>query len=224
MGIEICVRQLCAGYGENIVLSRLDFSLRSGERYALMGPSGCGKTTLLRVLAGVQPPMSGELLYSRTPQRIGMVFQEQRLFPEITVRDNLEICLRDSGLKAAERRERAERFLARVHLEGVSGKRPGALSGGQKRRVAIARALCVHPELLLLDEPFIGLDEALREEMCGLIREICEAEGATLCMVTHDRNEALGVAEQIGWMENGQITRIIPLLPVVKSIATGLIQ
>ncbi|MFP7761563.1 ABC transporter ATP-binding protein [Marisediminicola sp. LYQ134] len=180
---------------------------------AILGPSGSGKSTILRVMAGLDHVSDGQVLVDGkdvaglAPERrgMGMVFQRPLLFPHLSVLDNVAFADRVAGVPRATARSNAERYLEMVQLGGY-GKRPiTALSGGQEQRVAIARALAAKPDVLLLDEPFSALDPALREDMHVLIGDIREALAPTIVLVTHDRDEASAVADQIAILHEGEL-------------------
>ncbi|MCS6787573.1 MAG: ABC transporter ATP-binding protein [Thiobacillaceae bacterium] len=202
-------------YGDKPVLNGVDFSLAPGELGCLLGPSGCGKTTVLRLIAGFEPPMAGEIRlmgervsaagYALPPERraVGMVFQDYALFPHLTVAANVAFGL--GHLDAAARRERVRQMLATVGLTGRERAYPHELSGGQQQRVALARALAPRPRLLLMDEPFSNLDVDLREKLALEVREILKREGITALMVTHDQHEAFAMADTVGVMHEGRI-------------------
>lgn len=217
MGIALEVRNVTVRFRETVVLERLSLSLAAGELFALSGPSGCGKTTLLRLLSGLIRPDEGELfLDGRSSEqkvcaavRVGMAFQDHRLFPALTVRENVELAagsLRpDDG--AGEIRREVERILDRLHMGELMERRPAGLSGGQLKRAALARALAVRPELLLLDEPFSGLEEELRRELRSYVRTFQRESGCTAVFVTHEPEDARAIADRIGFMENGRRIR-----------------
>lgn len=197
--------------GNTEIFRNVSLSVEPGKLLALLGPSGSGKTSLLRAIAGFLPLTAGEICFdgermNERPveeRRLGMVFQEQRLFPALTVYRNLEICLTGTS----ERSERCTREEARAEIRDVLGslgltgletRLPAELSGGQQRRVALARALLVRPRLLLLDEPFTGLDKELRRELVDLVREAQQARGLTTVFVTHEEEDAARIADSIG--------------------------
>ncbi|MCE2389924.1 MAG: ABC transporter ATP-binding protein [Proteobacteria bacterium] len=202
--------------GRSWVVENLDLSVRRGEFLTLLGPSGSGKTTCLMMLAGFEPPSSGSIRIDgrsvhTLPARkrgIGMVFQNYALFPHMTVGDNLAFPLEARGLDREQRRERVERALRLVRLEGLAQRRPGQLSGGQQQRVAIARALVFEPELVLMDEPLGALDRRLREEMQFEIRRIQRSLGVTVLYVTHDQQEAMAMSDRIAVFRGGRIEQI----------------
>ena len=167
-------------FGAKTVLENIDLTLQPGQRIALMGPSGCGKTTLLRIALGLLKPSEGSVQNSFSTTTA--VFQEPRLLPWRTALENVNVVLGDRKDTMAQ----AEQFLVRVGLSDAKNKYPRELSGGMQQRVAIARALAVKGDLLILDEPFKGLDENLRQQV---IREVSQTEAAIL-LVTHDRQEA----------------------------------
>ncbi|HET6554167.1 MAG TPA: TOBE-like domain-containing protein [Dyella sp.] len=199
-----------------------DVSLRiaPGEFLALLGPSGSGKTTLLRILAGLDYPDRGSVHkggtdFLATPSRernIGMVFQHYALFRHLTVTENVAFGLRvRSWRKRPSRaviRERVERLLKRVQLEGLGNRYPAQLSGGQRQRVALARALAVEPDMLLLDEPFGALDAQVRVTLRRWLRELHEELELTTVFVTHDQEEALELADRVAVMNNGRIEQV----------------
>lgn len=199
-----------------------DVSLRiaPGEFLALLGPSGSGKTTLLRILAGLDWPDAGSVLQgdrdflaaSARERNVGLVFQHYALFRHLTVRENVAFGLRVQPRRQrparAQIRERVERLLKRVQLEALGDRYPGQLSGGQRQRVALARALAVEPELLLLDEPFGALDAQVRVVLRRWLRELHEELGQTTVFVTHDQEEALGLADRIVVMDRGRIEQV----------------
>lgn len=164
------------------VLSNCALSISPGEKLALMGPSGCGKTTLLRVALGLQKPDSGDVRADFS--RVGAVFQEARLFPWLTAAENVALVLPDRKAGLLE----ARRLLAALELTDAAELYPMELSGGMRQRVSLARALAVKPELLVLDEPFKELDEALRQRVCALISAECS--DSTILMATHSETEA----------------------------------
>ena len=164
------------------VLSGCGLSLGDGERLALMGPSGCGKTTLLRVALSLQPPDTGSV--SGDPGRTAAVFQEPRLLPWRTAAENVNVVLSDSPDTMPE----ALSMLERVELSDAGEKYPAELSGGMQQRVSIARALAFRPDLLVLDEPFRGLDDELRGRMVSLLNT--SLQSASLLLVTHSEEEA----------------------------------
>ena len=164
------------------VLSGCSLSLGDGERLALMGPSGCGKTTLLRVALSLQPPDTGSV--SGDPGRTAAVFQEPRLLPWRTAAENVNVVLSDTPETMPE----ALSMLARVELSDAGEKYPAELSGGMQQRVSIARALAFRPDLLVLDEPFRGLDDELRGRMVSLLNT--SLQSASLLLVTHSEEEA----------------------------------
>jgi iron(III) transport system ATP-binding protein len=197
------------------VLRSVSLSVAPGSVVALLGPSGCGKTTLLRTIAGLERPDTGEVLVGDElltsaaglvpPERrkVGMVFQDWALFPHLTVAANVGY-----GLSRAERRSgRVEESLALVGLEGLGGRRPGTLSGGQQQRVALARALAPRPSVLLLDEPFSNLDTALRVEVRTEVHRLLGDLGVTTIFVTHDQEEAFVLGDRVAVMRSGTIVQ-----------------
>jgi len=203
--------------GLHTVVEGFSLSLDAGRIGCLLGPSGCGKTTVLRAIAGFEPLRAGRirlgerLLSSATvhlppeERRVGMMFQEYALFPHLTAAQNVGFGLR--RLPQPEQRARVAEMLALVGLAESGGRYPHELSGGQQQRIALARALAPSPALLLLDEPFSNLDAATRERLTVEVREILKAAGQTAVLVTHNEAEAQAMADHIGLMHNGRLTR-----------------
>ncbi len=177
--------------GTRIILGPLDLHVAAGEFVALCGPSGCGKTTLLSLLAGLDDDFTGTI---RHEGRIGMVFQEPRLLPWRSVADNIRLAAPRAAIEA---------LLESVGMAGQSGLFPRQLSLGMARRAALARALAIEPQVLLLDEPFVSLDEASAVTMRRLVMEYWRDHGPTVVMVTHDAGEAAAMAQRIIRLDEG---------------------
>ncbi|MDF2092730.1 ABC transporter ATP-binding protein [Knoellia sp. 3-2P3] len=182
----------------------LTFDLRDGELACLVGPSGCGKTTLLKCISGLLEPTEGEVRLSGTPvtgppKGMAVVFQEygRSLFPWMTVRDNVELPLKNAGMGGKERRELTERSLHEVGLEYAGKRYPWQLSGGMQQRVAIARAIAYQPRVLLMDEPFAAVDAQTRADLEDLIRKVWKDLGVTILFVTHDIDESVYLGERV---------------------------
>ncbi len=204
-------------YGDSgWVVNDLDLELRRGEFLTLLGPSGSGKTTCLMMLAGFEPPTSGDIRINDVsvaglpPDKrgIGVVFQNYALFPHMSVGANLAFPLQVRGIGADQRRERVARALELVRLEGYEARRPNQLSGGQQQRVAIARALVFEPELVLMDEPLGALDRRLREQLQYEIRRIQRQLGVTVLYVTHDQTEAMAMSDRVAVFRAGRIEQL----------------
>lgn len=195
-------------HAPHTVLKRFDLSVREGEFLSLLGPSGCGKSTFLNVLAGLTPPTSGEIRVDGDPvsavrQKLGFVFQGYALFPWRSVRKNVEAGLEIRGMKRAERRDEAERFLRLVGLLDFADHYPHQLSGGMRQRVAIARALAYGPEILLMDEPFGALDAQTRELLQQELLGIWERSATTVVFVTHSIDEAVFLSDRVAILGRG---------------------
>jgi NitT/TauT family transport system ATP-binding protein len=182
----------------------LTFSVPEGQFACVVGPSGCGKTTLLRVIAGLLPPTSGDVrvqgrAVTAPPPGLAVVFQEygRSLFPWLRVRDNVELPLRAQRMPKARRRAVADEALAAVGLAGTDSAYPWQLSGGMQQRVAIARAIAYQPRVLLMDEPFAAVDAQTRADLEDLIRSVWQRLGVTLLFVTHDIDEAVYLGQRI---------------------------
>ncbi len=198
--------------------ARISASLRveSGQQLVLLGPSGCGKTTVLRMIAGLVEPDSGDVCFDGLSVRslrpeardAAMVFQAHALFPFRTVGENVEYGLKVRKVPALERSVRADQALAAVHLDGYRDRWPSELSGGERQRVALARAIVVEPRVLLLDEPLSSLDPGLRTELQQLVCRIQRERKITSVFVTHDRDEARSVGDQVAVMLNGQVRQV----------------
>jgi putative spermidine/putrescine transport system ATP-binding protein len=191
------VRNLMIGY-EKALTPALNFSVGPGEILVVVGESGCGKSTLLSTLAGVNPPLSGEILLggrnlSGVPihkRNIGLVFQEPLLFPHLSLIDNIGYALRASGESHSAARIRATELLDWVGLGEIAGQKTWQLSGGQAGRVALARAIAAKPAVLLLDEPYSALDPETRLRLLSDVKNLVTREGIPTIHVTHDRSEA----------------------------------
>lgn len=181
------LKNVILAYGEQVVLENQNLSVSAGEHMALMGPSGCGKTSLLHLIAGLTKPTGG--LVSVRTGRIACLFQEPRLLPWLTAEENVNTVLSD---RAASRPE-AQKWLEAVGLKDAAKKYPRELSGGMQQRVSLARALAYGGDVLLLDEPFKGLDAETKADMIHLINT--HTAGKTLLLATHDRQEAALLAE-----------------------------
>jgi iron(III) transport system ATP-binding protein len=205
------------GYGGAPVLEDVSLQLRRGEITCLLGPSGCGKSTLLRIAAGIERQDRGRVLIDGKPasdatlhlapeaRGIGLIFQDFALFPHLSATDNVAFGL---GGPPAERRARAAALLERVGLAGHGGKYPHQLSGGEQQRLALARALAPRPPILLMDEPFSGLDNRLRDGVRDQTLDILKEEGTAVLLVTHDPEEAMRMADEIALMRAGRIVQI----------------
>ena len=201
--------------GKKHILKNVSLEVKTGQLISLLGSSGCGKSTLLKTVAGIIEPSSGDVLIDGKSvlgvpvHRRGavIVFQDLRLFPHMTVAENVEFALKMSGMKKQQYREIAREQLAKVRLEGLEDRRISQISGGQMQRVALARAFAVRPSVMLLDEPFSSLDEELRLEMGNLLLELQRESELTTVLVTHDTQEARRLSDAIAYMKDGEIVR-----------------
>ncbi len=217
-GAAVELKSLRRAFGNVQALNDFSLEIDQGELVALLGPSGCGKTTALRALAGLQDLDSGQILvqgeditHVRASKReMGMVFQSYSLFPHMNAQENVEygLKLRKESRKKDRRARRAIEMLELVGLDTQSKRYPHQLSGGQQQRVALARALAIAPDVLLLDEPLSALDAKVRSQLRDEIRRIQLELGTTTLFVTHDQEEALGIADRVGVMSGGSLAQI----------------
>jgi sulfate transport system ATP-binding protein len=215
MSIEI--RHLVKRYGSLAVCNDLSLDIPDGELVALLGPSGSGKTTLLRIIAGLERPDSGSILFhgedaTNTAVRernVGFVFQHYALFGHMTIAENVAFGLRvrPRATRPSDRviRDKVAQLLQLVQLDWLADRHPHQLSGGQRQRVALARALAVEPKVLLLDEPFGALDAKVRKELRRWLRRLHDEMHVTSVFVTHDQEEAMEVADRVVVMHDGRI-------------------
>ena len=204
--------------GELAVLEDVTLHIAPAEFVSIVGTSGCGKSTLLRLIVGLEDQYQGQVLLDGqrivgTSLQRGIVFQEHRLFPWLTVAGNIELGLLNAPGTAAQKREAVREHIALVGLQGFEKSYPHQLSGGMAQRVAIARALVSKPEILLLDEPFGALDAMTRAYLQQELHRVWQAEGITMILVTHDVEEAVYLGDKVVVMEPrpGRVRRIVPV-------------
>ncbi|TIC78605.1 sulfate/molybdate ABC transporter ATP-binding protein [Crenobacter intestini] len=218
MSIEI--RNIEKRFGNFTALDKVSLTVESGELLALLGPSGCGKTTLLRIIAGLEQPDAGQVLFEGrdathqhvAERQVGFVFQHYALFRHMTVFDNVAFGLtvrpRKVRPEAGEIRERVMQLLKMVQLDWLADAYPAQLSGGQRQRIALARSLAVEPRVLLLDEPFGALDAKVRKDLRRWLRKLHDDMHITSVFVTHDQEEALEVSDRVVVMDHGHIEQV----------------
>jgi ABC-type Fe3+/spermidine/putrescine transport system ATPase subunit len=206
------VRHLTKSYGDAYFPYDISFGVDEGDILCLLGPSGCGKTTLLRIIAGLETPDSGKVLFEGRDIRdvpvhqrnFGLMFQDQALFPHKNVFENIAFGLRMQRLPEEEIRERVTEVLDLVGMVGFEERDVNEMSGGEQQRVALARSLAPRPRLLMLDEPLGSLDRTLRERLMNELRTILKSVGVTAIYVTHDQQEAFAVADWVVIMDRGR--------------------
>jgi sulfate transport system ATP-binding protein len=218
--MSIHIRKITKTFGKFSALKDVDFTVEGGELVALLGPSGSGKTTLLRLIAGLEFPDEGQILFgdrdvtfqSAYRRRAGFVFQHYALFQHLSVFENIAF-----GLRVRKRRQRpsepqirarVEQLLETIQLANFAKRLPSQLSGGQRQRVAFARALAIEPEVLLLDEPFGALDAKVRKELRHWLRRFHFTTHLTSLFVTHDQEEAFDVADRVVIIDQGEVQQI----------------
>jgi spermidine/putrescine transport system ATP-binding protein len=215
------VREIAKTYvtpegGTVAALDHVSLDIHAGEFFVMLGPSGCGKTTLLRSIAGLEYPDSGEIILdgeridtkAAYDRPVNTVFQSYALFPHMTVAQNIAFGLQMEKVSKSEIDSRVADVLAKVKLTGYEKRRPSQLSGGQQQRVALARALVKQPKILLLDEPLSALDLKLRRGMQVELKRLQQDTGITFVFVTHDQEEAMSMGDRIAVFNNGQIVQI----------------
>jgi putative spermidine/putrescine transport system ATP-binding protein len=227
-GQSLTLDDIVHRYGTSTAVDHVTLEIAAGELVALLGPSGCGKTTLLRIIAGFIAQTSGKVVVGGKridelpPNRrnIGIVFQNYALFPHMSVADNVGYGLAARGTERAAAAKRTAEMLELVQLGHLAGRLTKQLSGGQQQRVALARALAIEPRVLLLDEPFSALDKSLRLDMQIEIKRIQRAAGTTAIIVTHDQEEALGMADRVAVLSQGRLEQFAPPSEVYDTPAT----
>lgn len=203
-------------YNDYKASNDINLGIKKGKLVALLGPSGSGKSTILRMIAGLETPDSGEIVIdgkvvndvSPSKRGIGFVFQNYALFRYMTVFDNIAFGLKIAKEKKSVIKERVEKLMELVNIKGLGKRYPNQLSGGQRQRVAFARALAPNPEILLLDEPFAAIDAKVRQDLRNWLRETIDKVGITSIFVTHDQEEAIEVADEIIVTNRGRIEQI----------------
>jgi iron(III) transport system ATP-binding protein len=221
INVQDLQKSFAGARGEVRALRGVSFEVGKGELFTLLGPSGCGKTTTLRCIAGLEQPLSGEILIDGRPvfsagrgifipperRNIGMVFQSYAIWPHMTVFQNVAYPL-TKELSRADLNDRVRRILDRLSLAPLADRLAPNLSGGQQQRVALARALVAQPQVLLLDEPLSNLDAKLREQMRFELKALQESFGITTVYVTHDQEEALALSDRIALMHEGALVEV----------------
>ena len=207
------LKQINKTFGTYKASDDVNFGIEKGKLIGLLGPSGSGKTTILRMIAGLEQPDSGEIIIDgkvvndipASARGIGFVFQNYALFRYMTVYDNIAFGLKVKNEDPKKIKERVSELIALTGLKGLEKRYPSQLSGGQRQRVAFARALAPNPQLLLLDEPFAAIDAKIRQELRSWLKEMIEKLGITSIFVTHDQDEAIEVADEIIITNQGKI-------------------
>ncbi|MEA5473404.1 ABC transporter ATP-binding protein [Synechococcus sp. CCY9201] len=211
MAGSLRLEQLLRRIGTRTIVDHLDLTVAGGDCLALLGPSGCGKSSILRLIAGLDWPDAGRILLAGRDittlppvrRQVGMVFQSYALYPHLSVARNLSLGMEMRGVARATIERELDRVLALLQLDELRGRRPADLSGGQRQRVALARALLRRPQVFLLDEPMSNLDAQLREELRPQLRTILCGGSAPVVYVTHDQQEAMGIADRIAVLRDG---------------------
>jgi sulfate/thiosulfate transport system ATP-binding protein len=214
--MSIAIENISKHFGNFQALDRIDLEINSGSLVALLGPSGSGKSTLLRAIAGLEPPDTGKIFINGQDtthldirkRNIGFVFQHYALFKHLTIWQNIAFGLIIRKYSPSAIKNKVEELLDLIQLQGLSDRYPAQLSGGQRQRIALARALAVDPQVLLLDEPFGALDAKVRKELRSWLRQFQERVGVTTILVTHDREEAMEVADRIVIMNQGKVEQV----------------
>jgi putative spermidine/putrescine transport system ATP-binding protein len=227
-GHSLSLEAITHRFGSTAAVRDVSLAVSAGELVALLGPSGCGKSTLLRIIAGFIRQSEGRVRYDGEavdhlpPNRrgAGIVFQNYALFPHMTAAQNVAYGLEARGDQRARIRARVADMLALVQMAELAGRYPGQLSGGQQQRIALARALAVEPKILLLDEPFGALDKNLRLDMQVEVKRLQRRYGITTIMVTHDQEEALGMADRIAVVNRGAIEQFANPVEIYDRPAT----
>ena len=226
------LRNINKHFGEFRAAKDVSFGVESGKLAALLGPSGSGKTTILRMIAGLEMPDSGEILINNSvvnnilpaKRGIGFVFQNYALFRYMTVYDNIAFGLEVVHREKKQIRERVEELMELTNLSGLDKRYPNELSGGQRQRVAFARALAPEPNLLLLDEPFAAIDAKVRKELRQWLRDMIHQVGITSIFVTHDQDEAVEVADEIIVINEGSVEQVGSPKQIYKSPSTRFVS
>lgn len=217
MSIILEFKNVSHRYGKTPSVHGIDLAIEDGQVFSLLGPSGCGKSTILRLAAGLEQPLTGSILLNGTviasphqmmpPEQrgIGLVFQDYALFPHMTVEENILYGLKGQKLDTIEKSNIVKKVLEHVDLQRFEAIMPHEISGGQQQRVALARALAPSPKLILLDEPYAGLDSRLRERIRDDMLHILKETGTSVLMVTHDSEEAMFMSDQITVIKDGGV-------------------
>lgn len=212
----LSVQDVVKSFGSRTIVNNVSLDVHPGEFFCLLGPSGCGKTTLLRMIAGLENPDSGDIQidgrplhqYSTADRPLHMVFQSYALFPHLSVFDNIAFGLRMKRIPERAVRARVDEMISTVQLEHARMRTPDKLSGGERQRVALARGLVNNPKLLLLDEPLAAVDRKLRAALQTELKEIQKKTGVTFICVTHDQDEAMILSDRIGVMFRGKLVQV----------------
>jgi len=213
---ELRFEKVTKKYGALVAVSDISLTVKPSEYIFILGPNACGKSVLLRMIAGLEEPTSGEIFIkgvavNKVPaykRRIPVVFQNFALFPTMTVRDNIEYGLRIQGIAENECRKRSDELLEMLGIQEMSEKKPAQLSAGQKQRVGLGRALAIEPSILLLDEPLGALDAKLHIQMQFELKRIQRLMGVTFIQVSHNHSDALAVADRIVIMNAGAVEQV----------------
>lgn len=225
---SVSFKQVSKLFGQMAAVDNVSFDIRDGEFICLLGPSGCGKTTSLRMIAGLEPPTSGQIMIgskdvTKIPPKdrdIGMVFQDYALYPHMTIADNITYPLKVRGTSLEERRRRAEEVAMSLQIDHLLERRPGQISGGQQQRTSVARAVVHKPQVFLFDEPLSNLDAKLRLEARSFLKHLQQSLRVTAIYVTHDQAEAMALADRIAVMQSGKIIQMAAPLEVYRKPAT----
>lgn len=215
--VLIQIKNLCKSYHDHLVLENINLDIAKGEVIAVIGPSGCGKSTLLRSINLLEHPDSGDIIFEGTNimdktvninhvrEKIGMVFQQFNLFPNMTVKENIKLApMKIKGISEEEADTLAMTILKRVGLEDKADAYPGRLSGGQKQRIAIARTMAMNPDVILFDEPTSALDPEMVGEVLDIMKELAK-EGMTMMVVTHEMGFAREVATRVLFLDEKNV-------------------
>lgn len=213
---EIILKDICKSFGETAVVKHVDLAIEDGAFSVIVGPSGCGKSTILRMIAGLEQPTSGEIWISGKcvnyvppgKRDIAMVFQNYAIYPTMSVRDNIEFGLKNRRVPKEERDTLIGDVSDIVGLTEYLGRKPSELSGGQRQRVALARAMVKKPSVFLMDEPLSNLDAKLRGQMRSELIQLHDRLGTTFIYVTHDQVEAMSMGNKIVIMNQGEIMQV----------------